>query len=145
MPTGKGLVASGARVALMLDGKKLFYCYGCNWSEEVVRDPIEPIDQLEVAEHVPLAYRCTFTSQHVRTVGNPVKNLNGVKVMPRLGDILTAGTLTGTVKDRVTNKVLATVKDVEFTRYDTRVANRQIVMTDVTFVCIKITDESEVP
>lgn len=145
MAIGKGLVASGARTALFLEKDKLFYCYGCNWSEEIVRDPIEPLDQLEVAEHVPLAYRCTFSSQVVRTVGNPVKNFNGVKIMPRLEDILTSKSLTGTVQDRVTKKNLASIKDVEFTRYDTRIANRQIVMTDVTFVCIRITDESEVP
>lgn len=141
----KGLVLTGARATFKLDGTKVMYGMNVNYSEEIAHEPIEPLDQLEVAEHVPTAYRVTLTSQHVRVVKNAIKNRDGVAIFPRLENILDGAEMTGEISDRVTGTVMATIQNVKASRYTTNIGARGIVLTDVEFVAIKIRDESELP
>ena len=138
-----GRVLSGARARLLLDGVPVLYCTNVNYSEEIQQDPIEVIGQLETAEFVPVAYRCTFTAQWVRVVTNPIKNRDGIRIFPKLSDILTAPDLTAAIEDSVTGEVLANIHRVKATRYTANIGARGIVLTDTEFVCIRIEDESE--
>lgn len=139
----KGLVLTGARATFKLDGTKVMYGMNVNYSEEVAHEPIEPLDQLEVAEHVPTAYRVTLSSQHVRVITNAIKNRDGVSIFPRLENILDGAEMTGEISDRVTGTVLAVIQSVKASRYTTNIGARGIVLTDVEFVAIRIRDESE--
>ena len=155
-----GLVLSGARAILSLDGVKVFYCTNVTYGEEISFDPIEPLDQFEVAEFVPTAYRVSFSSQHVRVVNQAIKSRGGgVSIFSRLANILSDPDLTGTVEDSFGGIAsgngprppgapalpLANIQDVRATRYNINIGARGIVMTDVDFVATRITDESEVP
>lgn len=140
----RGLVLSGARARLNIDGVKVALCMNVSWSEEIQHDPVEPIDQFEVAEHVPIAYRVTFNGQLVRIVTNTIKNRDGVVIFPELRNILTRGEMTATVVDSPTENVLANIGGVKCTRYTNNVGARGIVMEDVEFVAIQIQNESEV-
>ncbi|MCH9837360.1 hypothetical protein K0U83_16980 [bacterium] len=140
----RGLVLSGARARLLIDGVKVMYATNVSYSEEITHDPIEVLDQLEVAEFVPTAYRVTFSAQMVRVVTNTVKNRDGVVIFPRLEDILTKGDLTATIEDSQTGNVVANVERVRATRYSNNIGARGIVLTDVEFVAIRIRNESEI-
>ncbi len=144
MAVGRGLVFSGARARLMLDGVKVAYATNVDYSEEIQYDPVEPLDQLEVAEHVPVAYRVTFGAQMVRVITHPIKLRDGLAIFPRLEDILTSGEMTATVEDRVTGTVASNIEAVKAATYRVNVGARAIVLTDVTFVAIRIRDESEI-
>ena len=144
MPRTLGQVLSGARARLTIDGVPVLYATNVSYSEEIQYDPVEVLDLLEVAEFVPVAYRVTFTSQHVRVVTNPIKNRDGVRIFPRLQDILQAPDLTAAIEDNVTGEVLASVQRVKASRYTINIGARGIVMTDVEFVAIRIEDESEI-
>lgn len=139
----RGLVLTGARARLNIDGVKVALCLNVSYSEEIQRDPIEPIDQFEVAEHVPVAYRCTFTAQMVRIITNSIKNRDGVVIFPRLEDILTRGEMTATIEDNQTGTVIANIERVQATRYTNNIGARSIVLKDVEFVAIRIRNESE--
>lgn len=139
-----GRVFTGARARLMIQGVPVMYATNVAYGEEIQMDPVEVLDKLEVAEHVPVAYRVTFSSQHVRVVLNPIKNRDGVTIFPRLEDILTSGELTATVEDSVTGAVLASIERVRASRYQNNVSARAMVLTDVEFVAIRIRDESEI-
>lgn len=139
----RGRVLSGARAKFSIDGVKVALAMNVTYSEEIQRDPIEPLDQFDVAEHVPVAYRVTLSSQHVRVVANSVKNRDGVVIFPKLEDILTRGEMTATIED-TTGAVLANIERVQATRYSVNVGARGVVMTDVEFVAIRVRDESEI-
>lgn len=120
------------------------YATNVSYSEEIQHDPVEVLDQFDVAEHVPIAYRVTFSAQMVRVVTNPIKLRDGVVIQPRLEDILTSPELTATVEDRGTGNVIANIERVKCVRYTQNVGARGIVLNDVEFVAIRIRDESEI-
>lgn len=140
---GRGLVLSGARARLLIEGVKVMYATDVNYSEEIEYQPVEVLDQLEVAEHVAVAYRVTFTARMVRVITNSIKLRDGVRIMPRLEDILSAGELTATVEDRVTGTTIANIERVRASRYTAVIGARGIVLNDCDFVAIRIRDESE--
>lgn len=141
---GRGLVLSGARARLMIEGVKVMYATNVSYGEEVQYDPVEVLDQLEVAEHVPVAYRVNFGSQQVRIITNSIKLRDGVRIFPRLEDILTSGELTATVEDKVTGTIVSNIERVRAASYNINIGARGIVLTDVQFVAIRIRDESEI-
>lgn len=140
---GRGRVLSGARARFTLEGVKIMYATNVSYSEEIQHDPVEVLDQYDVAEHVPVAYRVTLSAQRVRIVGNPIKNADGVVVIPRLEDILRAGEMVATIEDSATGTILANIERVKATRYNANIGARGIVLEDVEFVAIRIRDESE--
>lgn len=144
MAIGRGLVLTGARARLLIDGVKVGYATNVSYSEEVPHDPVEPLDQFDVAEHVPTAYRVTFSAQHVRVITQPIKNREGIRMFPRLEDILTHPEMTATVEDPATGTVVANIERVKPTRYTSNIGARGIVLTDTEFVAIRIRDESEI-
>jgi hypothetical protein len=140
----RGLVLSGARARLMIEGVKVMYATNVSYSEEIQHDPVEVLDQFDVAEFVPVAYRVTFSAQMVRVVTAPIKLRDGVVIMPRLEDILDAEELAATVEDSKTGNVVGNIERVKCTRYTQNTGARGIVLNDVEFVAIRIRDESEI-
>ncbi len=143
MGAGRGLVLTGARARFMLNGTKVMYATGVNYSEEIEYQPVEVLDQFEVAEHVPVAYRVTLSAEMVRVITNPIKQRDGVPIMPTLENILNAEALVATIEDRVTGQVLANIEQVKTSRYTSNVGARGIVLMSVDFVAIRNRDESE--
>lgn len=141
---GRGLVLSGARARLSIEGVPVMYTMSASYGEEIQHDPVEPLDQFDVAEFVPVAYRCNFSAQVVRVLTQPLKLRDGVAIFPKLEDILNAGEMTATIEDRVRGIVLANIQRVKATRYQIQVGARGIVLTDVEFVAVRIRDESEI-
>lgn len=139
----RGRVLSGARARFMLNGVKVAYTTSVTFGEEIQYDPVEVLDQLEVAEFVPVAYRVSLSAQMVRIVQNSIKLRDGISIFPRLEDILTAGDLTATIEDKVTGSIIANIQFVKSSRYNMQIGARGIVMTDCEFVAILIRDESE--
>jgi hypothetical protein len=141
---GRGLVLSGARARLSLEGVPMMYTLSATYGEEIGQEPIEPLDQFDVAEFVPTYYRVNFSAQVVRVITNSLKLRDGVEIFPKLEDILNAAEMTGTIEDNVTGNVVANIERVKASRYNINVGARGIVMTDVEFVAIRIRDESEI-
>lgn len=139
----RGLILSGARARLSIDGVKFALCLNVSYGEEIEHQPVEPLDQFDVAEHVPTAYRVNFSAQTVRIVTNSLKNRDGVVIFPTLANILSRGEMTATVEDNQTNTLMANIQRVKATRYSINIGARGITMTDVEFVAIRIADESE--
>lgn len=141
---GRGLVLTGARAVLSIGGTKVMYTLNASYGEEITQEPIEPLDQLDVAEFVATAYRVTFTAQLVRVITNSIKLRDGVAIFPTLENILAAEELTATIEDRVTGNIVANIERVKASRYSINVGARGIVLTDAEFVAIRIRDESEI-
>ena len=141
---GRGNVFSGARARLLIDGVKVMYSTNVSYSEEHQHDPVEVLDQFDVAEFVPVAYRVTFSAQMVRVLTNPIKLRDGVVILPTLENILTQPEMTATVEDPTSGTVVGNIERVKATRYTQNIGARGIVLNDVEFVAIRIRDESEI-
>lgn len=139
----RGLVLSGARARLLLEGVKVMYATNVTFGEEIRYDPVEALDNIAVEEHVPVGYNVNFSAQVVRVITNSIKLRDGVRIFPRLEQILTSGEMTATIEDRVTGTIVANIERVRASRYNMAISARGIVLTDVEFVAIRIRDESE--
>jgi hypothetical protein len=129
---------------LLIQGVKVMYATNVSYSEEHQHDPVEVLDQFDVAEFVPVAYRVTFSAQMVRVITNPIKLRDGVVILPSLENILDSDELTASVEDPKTGTIVANIERVKTTRYTQNIGARGIVLNDVEFVAIRIRDESEV-
>jgi hypothetical protein len=139
----RGKILTGARARLSINGVKLALCMNVSYGEEIQHDPVEPLDQYEVAEHVPVAYRVQFSAQMVRIITNSIKNRDGVVIFPTLENILSHGEMTATVEDPTTGTVLANIQRVKATGYRANIGARGIALEDCEFVAIRIRNESE--
>jgi len=144
----KGRVFTGCRARFMLNGKKVGYATNVSGSEEITYDPIEVLDNIQVEEFVPTSYRCTFSASMVRIVGESVKSAGwfpslGTSPEEHLQNILLNGELSATIQDtKKPPKTIMTVEQIKLASYNFTVNARGIVGTDMTFVCIRIRDES---
>lgn len=145
----KGRLLTGARSRFSIEGIKVGYARNVSLTEEIQYDPVEVLDNIEVEEHVPIAYRVTFTCGTFRIINETLKSLNwfpknGANTSDHLLNILTSGDLVATLEDTKTGKLYATVQQVKIASHNWNVDARGIIGEDVTFVAIRVLDESEV-
>lgn len=145
----KGRVLTGARARFSINGVKVGYARNVTLGEEIEWQPLECLDNVEVEEHVPIAYRVSFSASKFRIVGETLKSLGyfpkvGANTDEHLQNILTAGDLTATLEDSKTGKLISTVEQVKIASHNWTTDARGIVGEDVTFVAIRVKDESEV-
>ena len=145
----KGRLFTGARARFLIDGVKVGYARNVNVSEEIQYDPVEILDNIEVEEYVAVAYRVTFTASQFRIIGETVKSLGwfpslGANTEEYLSNILTSGDLTATVEDTRTGKLFATLEQVKVQSHNWTVDARGVVGEDLTFVAVRVKDESEI-
>lgn len=144
----KGRLFTGARARFLINGVKVGYARNVNVSEEIQYDPIEVLDNIEVEEYAPIAYRVTFTASMFRIIGETLKSQgwfppNGANTGEHLENILVTGDLTATVEDSKTGKIFATLEQVKIQSHNWTVDARGVVGEDVTFNAIRARDESE--
>ena len=145
----KGRVLTGCRARFMVEGKKVGYATNVSFSEEVQYDPLEVLDNVEVEEFVPTAYRCTFTATLVRIVGETIKSegwfpKSGSTTEDHLRNILLQGDMSAVIEDTSTGKKICTVEQLKMQSRNSTINARGMVAKDCTFVCVRCKDESEV-
>jgi len=135
-------VFSGARSRFKINGRVIGFAGGVSGSESIDYEPIDVLDLLEVKEFVPVAYRATLSAQIFRIVGNSLKSQS---IFPTLENILTSGDLTCTVEDKLTGSTLAQFEACKAQEHSFDITARGVVSENVTFVTIRLRDESERP
>lgn len=148
MPGEKGRVFTGARARLLIEGKKVGFATNCAGSEELQLDPLEVLDNIEVDEFVPVAYRVTFTASLVRIVGETLKSegyfpKSGQTSAEHLTNILLMGDMVAVIEDSKTGKKIMTLEQMKTASRNFTINARGIVGKDVTFVAVRMKDESE--
>lgn len=131
---------SGARAIFLIDSVPVAFAGGVSGEETVEYEPVDVLGMLEVREHVPVAYRTSLNAQVFRVVGNSLKKAG---ILPRLEDIITSPDLSAAITDTVTRATLALFQGVRCSGHTFDVTARGIVQENVTFVAIKVRDESE--
>ena len=145
----KGRVYTGARARFSIRGRKVGYATQVNGTEEIEYQPVEVLDNIEVEENVPVAYRCSLTASHVRIIGETDKSLaffpkNGKNTEEHLSNILAQEDMVATLEDSKTSAISMTAEQVKIASRNFAVSARGIVGTDNSFVLIRMKDESEI-
>ncbi len=146
----KGRLFTGARARFLIEGVKVGYARNVAVTEEIQYDPVEVLDNIEVEEFVAVAYRVTFTASQFRIIGETIKSLGlfpsvGGDTNEHLENILVSGDLVATIEDTPTGKIFATVEQVKIASHNWTIDARGVVGEDMTFVAIRVRDESEIP
>ena len=145
----KGRSFTGARARFSIEGRKVGYATNCAGSTEIEYQPIEVLDNIEVEEFVPVAYRVTFTASRVRIVGDSLKSegffpSSGSTPEEHLQNILLQGDMVATIEDSKTGNIMMTLEQVKIQSYNWTLNARGLVGEDITFVAVRMKDESEV-
>lgn len=144
----KGRLFTGARARFSINGVKVGYATSVNVSEEVTYEEVAVLDNIEVEEYVPTAYRVTFSARMFRIIGDTLKSQGwfpqvGANPEDHLSNILTSGDLTATIEDTKTGKLFATLEQVKVASHNWAIDARGVVGEDMTFNAIRVRDESE--
>lgn len=144
----KGNLLTGARARFSVEGVKVGYARNVAITEEIEYQPVEVLDNIEVEEHVPIAYRVRFTASMFRIVGETLKSkgwfpATGKTTDDHLSNILTTGVLYAQVEDTKTNKVICYLDQVKIASHNWTIDARGIVGEEMEFVAIRVKDESE--
>lgn len=143
----KGRIFTGARARFSINGVKVGYARSVNVTEETEYQPVEVLDNIEVEEYVPTAYRVTFTCSLFRIIGETLKSQGwypsvGTNTEEHLSNILTTGELSAQIEDTKTGKVVSTIEQVKIASHNWTIDARGIVGEDVTFNAIRVKDET---
>lgn len=145
----KGRMMTGARARFSLNGVKVGYARNVALSEAIDYRETETLDNIEVEEFVPVGYRVTFSASTFRVIGETLKRAGwfpatGANTDDHLSNILVQGSMTATIEDSKTSRIIATVEQVKIASHNWTINARDIVGEDVEFVAIRVLDESEV-
>jgi len=150
----KGRQLTGARARFSINGVKVGYATNVSFSEEVEFQPVEVLDNIEVEEHVPIAYRVTLTASEMRIVGKTIKSdgyfpQSGSSTEEHLQNVLIMKDLTCTIEDSKIGAsgkptTIMVMEQVKIQSQNVTVNARGVVGSDVSFVGVRIRDESEV-
>lgn len=151
LPTDTGTrVFSGARAVFLFNDSIVGFASGVSGEEAITYDPVNTLDHLEIREHVPVAYHVTFSAQIFRTIANGPStddegpgSLKQQNIFPKFGDILRLRGVDAIIQDSMSKKVLFQLSQVKCASYQFNVMARSLVQQNVTFVAIKVSDESD--
>ncbi len=148
MAIEKGNVLTGARVYLVVQGKKIGYARNASWGENIAMEPVEALGNIEVEENVETRYRVNFSCSMVRVLNRSLRTLGiqpkaGTSPEEHLRNIIAQGELSISVTDRISDVVIMELQGAKFTSKNNSVDANSILGTDVEFVGTRILDESE--
>lgn len=134
-------VFSGPRARFKIDGVTIGYAGGVSGEEVIDYEPVDVIDLLEVKEHVPVSYKATLNSQIFRVIGNSLKAQG---IFPTPSKIINSVAMTAAIEDaEITHKTIAMFTGVRTAGHTFDVTARGLVSENVSFVAIRVADESE--
>ena len=133
---------SGARAVFLINAVPVAFAGGVSGEETIDYEPIDVLSLLEVREFVPVSYRSTLNAQIFRVVGSSLKKLG---ILPRQEDIITSGDMEAAIQDTVSRETIALFQGVRCSGHSFDVTSRGIVQENVSFVCVRVLDESENP
>ncbi len=133
-------VFSGARAIFQIKGATVAFAGGVSGSESIDYEPVDVLDLLEVREFVPVAYRATLNAQIFRVIGQSLKQLG---IFPTIENILETGDLDCAVQDKISGDTMALFLGCKAQEHSFDISARGLVSENVTFVTIKMLDESQ--
>lgn len=154
MALPKGEILTGARARFTVGTKVVGFATNVTVTESIQYEAVNVLDNIEVQEHVPVGYDVSMTASRVRLINrslkSPVMNIfpkTGIDPQEHLANIigfdLPANSLDASIEDTVTQTTYMLMEQVKIQSHNFTVTARGIVGEDVTFVGIRVKDETE--
>ena len=146
---GATQVLTGARSVVLFNDVVIGFASGVNVSEEIMYDPVETLDHLEVREHAPTGYRVSLSCSTFRTVAQGAStdekpgSLKEQNIFPKFEQILRLQGVTFAIQDRITGKTIMLLVNVKAASHNFNITPRGVTGENVTFVATRAYDESE--
>ena len=149
-PPTKGNVVSGSRVKLSVNSTDIGYATIASYVETITYDPIAVLDQMEIAEHVPVAYDVAFTASRVFLITDTLKSMDlfpqvaqgenfTTALLTALLNIGTDGEMTAAIVDSGGSTIVS-LDGVKITSHNLTFGARAVVGEDVGFVARRVKD-----
>jgi hypothetical protein len=141
---------SGARALFHLNNYLIGWAGGVSGEEVVDYQPIDVLGQLAVREHVPVAYRTSLSAQVFRIINSPLKRFrtedgSSFAVFPKEAEILQTDGYSATITDKLNDGIVAAqFEGVKASGHTFDTSARGIVSENISFVAIRLKDESEI-
>lgn len=143
----KGAILSGCRARFSIKGVQVGYARGVQFSESVQFEEAAVLDNVEVEEFVPVAYRVRLSCSMFRLVGETLKKAGwfagvGKNTREHMQNLLLSRDLVATLEDTKTGQIVATVEQVQIASHNWSVDAMGVVGEDVEFVAVRARDET---
>lgn len=152
MALPKGDVFTGARARFVIDNRVIGFATNCSGGEEIRYEPVEVLDNIQVQEFVAVGYTVSFQASRVRLIGRSVRSPD-VNIFPKIGQnpqehlegILSAefAEMNAIIEDTISKEVFMFLEQVKLASYNFNVTARGITGEDMTFVAVRMKDETE--
>lgn len=131
---------AGTRAVISVNNQVVGLFESCTYGVNIGTEPIHILGRFGPDEIVPTSYEAvTINCSGFRVVDQGVHLL---PKMPKLQDLLNLGPITISIRDRQTGKLIMNAIGCIPTSYNTGVNARATSRISVTYVGIKLTDES---
>jgi hypothetical protein len=148
-------VITGARAQFYINGTQVAWASGVSVGETIQYEEVDVLDEMNVAEHVPVGVRITLSCEIFRTVNGTqgaqprgkMGSLKGQGIFPKNegtpNNILTTTPYSVIIKDRLTGATLAAIDGVKASSQNFNISPRGLVGQNVQFVAIRLTDDGK--
>jgi hypothetical protein len=131
---------TGSRAVVSVDNQVVGLFESCTYGSNIGTEPIHILGRFGPDEIAPTSYEAvTINCSGFRVVDQGVHQL---PKMPKLQDLLGLGPITISIRDRQTGELIMTAIGCIPTSYNTGVNARATSRIQVTYVGLKLTDES---
>lgn len=151
-PVTRGKVGSGPRSRIFVDGQPVGYATGIDITEDTQYEAIRVLDNIEVAEFVPIGYEASISARKVRLVPGSLRGGSDLTFLPKLGgdaEVHLRNLLANPdgfdvqVDDIINPTTIALLTGAVATRRGWSVDARGIIGENIEFLGIRLYDESE--
>lgn len=132
---------AGARARFKINGEKVAFAGGVSGEEVTDYENMDVLDLIETLEYVAVGYRASLQANIFRVVGQSLKVLG---IYPKERNILTSGDLEASIEDTVISRTAELFQGVKATSRNFDIGARAQATQNVSFVAIRVMDESEV-
>jgi len=131
---------TGPRAVVSVDNQVVGLFESCSYGVNIGTEPIHILGRFGADEIAPTSYEAvTINCSGFRVVGQGVHIL---PKMPKLQDLLNLGPVTISIRDRQTGELIMTATGCIPNSYSTGVNARATSRISITYVGLKVTDES---
>lgn len=131
---------TGPRAVVSVDNQVVGIFESCTYGANVGTEPIHILGRFGAAEIAPTSYEAvTVNCSGFRVVDQGV---HALPKMPKLQDLLNLGPVTISIRDRQTGKLIMNAIGCIPNSYNTGVNARATSRVSITYIGLKVTDES---
>jgi len=133
-------IVTGANGFLELNGQPVAFCRGINFSYSIQYEPMDVLDNIEVEEFVPVAYRVdSLSAELIDAMG---ETLIGRGIQPPQDQVATVQEYTLVLKDRPRDAAFGTLEGVRFQNRSLGFRKGQVTASNIGFVAKRFRDQS---